>query len=156
MWQEGYFDHRLRSDERGTQVSAKLNYIRENPVAAGLCVRAEGWPWVIDPFGSEGGSARRGGTMAVDSPGRYQAATPQCLSQHVEDNAFHLSLVAINPGVYLLPGLTAGILARSDGSLSAGNVSTFISIKLTNGQPKSGLVAPLRSTITPTAETTPP
>src|SRR5262245_43785687 len=38
--------------------------------------------------------------------------------------------------VYLLPGLTAGILTRSGGSLSAGNVSTFISIKLTNGQPK--------------------
>ena len=28
MWQEGYFDHRLRADERGTQLSAKMNYIR--------------------------------------------------------------------------------------------------------------------------------
>ena len=51
MWQEGYFDHRLRADERGTQLSAKLNYIRQNPVAAGLCARAEDWPWIIDPFG---------------------------------------------------------------------------------------------------------
>jgi len=50
MWQEGYFDHRLRSDERGTQVSAKLNYSRENPVAAGFCARAEDWPWIVDPF----------------------------------------------------------------------------------------------------------
>jgi putative transposase len=25
MWQEGYFDHRLRPHERGTQFSAKLN-----------------------------------------------------------------------------------------------------------------------------------
>ena len=57
MWQEGYFDHRLRPDERGTQFSAKLNYIRENPVAAGLCARAEDWPWVIDRFASNGGSA---------------------------------------------------------------------------------------------------
>jgi hypothetical protein len=57
MWQRGYFDHRLRSDERGTQFSAKLNYIRQNPVAAGLCTRAEDWPWVIDPFASKGGSA---------------------------------------------------------------------------------------------------
>ena len=57
MWQEGYFDHRLRPDERGTQLSAKLNYIRQHPVAAGLCTRAEDWPWVIDPFASEGGSA---------------------------------------------------------------------------------------------------
>ncbi len=58
IWQEGYFDHRLRADERGTQLSAKLNYIRQNPVAAGLCARAKEWPWVIDPFAREqGGSA---------------------------------------------------------------------------------------------------
>jgi REP element-mobilizing transposase RayT len=53
MWQEGYFDHRLRADERGTQLSAKLNYIRQNPVPAGLCARAEDWPWIIDPFARE-------------------------------------------------------------------------------------------------------
>jgi REP element-mobilizing transposase RayT len=51
MWQEGYFDHRLRADERGMQLSAKLNYIRHNPVTAGLCAKAEDWPWIIDPFG---------------------------------------------------------------------------------------------------------
>jgi REP-associated tyrosine transposase len=56
IWQEGYFDHRLRADERGTQLSAKLNYIRQNPVAARLCARAEDWPWIIDPYGrNEGG-----------------------------------------------------------------------------------------------------
>ena len=54
---------------------------------------------------------------------------------------------------YLLPGLTAGSLARSGGRLSGGKVSTFISTKLTNEQPKSGFALPLRSTITPTAET---
>ena len=57
MWQEGYFDHRLRPDERGVQLTAKLNYIRNNPVAAGLCARAEDWPWIIDLLRSEGGSA---------------------------------------------------------------------------------------------------
>jgi REP element-mobilizing transposase RayT len=57
IWQEGYFDHRLRPDERGTQLSAKLNYIRQNPMAAGLCTRVEEWPWVIDPFATKGGSA---------------------------------------------------------------------------------------------------
>jgi hypothetical protein len=56
-WQEGYFDHRLRLDERGTQFSAKLNYIRHNPVVAGLCARAEDWPWIIDAYGQHGGSA---------------------------------------------------------------------------------------------------
>ena len=49
-WQEGYFGHRLRADERGTQLSVKMNYIRQNPVAAGLCARVEEWPWVVDPF----------------------------------------------------------------------------------------------------------
>jgi REP element-mobilizing transposase RayT len=57
VWQEGYFDHRVRADERGTQLSAKLNYIRQNPVAARLCARAEDRPWIIDPYGrNEGGS----------------------------------------------------------------------------------------------------
>jgi putative transposase len=40
-WQEGYFDHRLRDDERGEQLSTKVNYIRQNPVAAGLCAKTE-------------------------------------------------------------------------------------------------------------------
>ena len=48
VWQEGYFDHRLRNDERGEQLSAKINYIRQNPVVAGLCVNGSDWPWVIE------------------------------------------------------------------------------------------------------------
>jgi putative transposase len=56
LWQEGYFDHRLRPNERGAQLSAKMNYIRQNSVAAGLCAKAEDWPWVIDPFARKGGS----------------------------------------------------------------------------------------------------
>ena len=47
-WQEGYFDHRLRDDERGEELSIKMDYIRENPVAAGLCARSEDWPWIIE------------------------------------------------------------------------------------------------------------
>jgi len=50
VWQEGYFDHRLRDDERGEQLSAKMDYIRQNPVVAGLCAKAEDWPWIIDPY----------------------------------------------------------------------------------------------------------
>ena len=50
FWQEGYFDHRLRADERGAQLTANMNYIRQNPVAAGLCAKAENWLWMIDPF----------------------------------------------------------------------------------------------------------
>ena len=47
IWQEGYFDHRLRDDERGEQLSAKTDYIRQNPVVAGLCSSVADWPWVI-------------------------------------------------------------------------------------------------------------
>jgi putative transposase len=50
VWQDGYFDHRLRDDERGEQLALKMDYIRRNPVAAGLCAKAEDWPWIIDPF----------------------------------------------------------------------------------------------------------
>lgn len=50
LWQEGYFDHRLRDDERGDQLQMKVDYIRQNPIAAGICARAEDWPWSIEPL----------------------------------------------------------------------------------------------------------
>ena len=39
IWQEGFFDHLLRSDESYSQ---KWNYVRENPVRAGLVKSASG------------------------------------------------------------------------------------------------------------------
>ena len=42
IWQRGFFDHLLRSDEKYTQ---KWNYVRENPVRAGLVTNAEDWPY---------------------------------------------------------------------------------------------------------------
>jgi hypothetical protein len=51
IWQKGYFDHRLRDDERGQQLSIKMDYIRKNPVIAGLCAKADDWRWTIDPLG---------------------------------------------------------------------------------------------------------
>lgn len=42
IWQEGFFDHMLRSDE---SMSQKWNYIRENALRAGLVDRAEEWPY---------------------------------------------------------------------------------------------------------------
>ena len=41
-WQEGFFDHLLRS---GESYSQKWEYISENPVRAGLVQRAEDWPY---------------------------------------------------------------------------------------------------------------
>ena len=41
-WQEGFFDHVLRSDE---SYCDKRRYILQNPVRADLCQSAEGWPY---------------------------------------------------------------------------------------------------------------
>ncbi len=40
LWQREFFDHVLRSSE---SYSEKWNYVRDNPVRAGLVVSAEGW-----------------------------------------------------------------------------------------------------------------
>ena len=42
LWEEGFFDHVLRSDESYSQ---KWNYVRENPVRAGLVKSVEDWPY---------------------------------------------------------------------------------------------------------------
>jgi hypothetical protein len=51
-WQDGYFDHRIRDNQ---EFELKADYIRRNPVVKGLCVRAEDWPWVCEPFSAEVG-----------------------------------------------------------------------------------------------------
>jgi REP element-mobilizing transposase RayT len=42
VWQRGFFDHILRSDESYGQ---KWEYVRENPLRAGLVSHAEDWPY---------------------------------------------------------------------------------------------------------------
>lgn len=42
VWQEGFFDHLLRTNESYSQ---KWNYVRENPVRAGLVKSAADWPY---------------------------------------------------------------------------------------------------------------
>ena len=42
-WQAGFFDHRLRSPESEQE---KTEYIRMNPVRAGLVAKPEDWPYV--------------------------------------------------------------------------------------------------------------
>ena len=42
FWQPGFFDHLLRSDESYAQ---KWEYVRQNPVRAGLVKLAEDWPY---------------------------------------------------------------------------------------------------------------
>lgn len=40
IWQRGFFDHLLRSEE---SYGRKWNYVRENPVRTGLVARVEDW-----------------------------------------------------------------------------------------------------------------
>ena len=42
LWQPGFFDHVLRSDE---SYEEKWNYVKENPVRAGLVQIASEWPY---------------------------------------------------------------------------------------------------------------
>ena len=42
VWQRRFFDHVLRSDESYAQ---KWNYVRENPVRAGLVANGDDWPY---------------------------------------------------------------------------------------------------------------
>ena len=42
LWQPGFFDHILRSDE---SYGEKWNYVRNNPVRAGLVKSAGDWPY---------------------------------------------------------------------------------------------------------------
>ena len=42
IWQRGFFDHVLRNDE---SYEDKWNYVRENPVRAGLVTKADDWPY---------------------------------------------------------------------------------------------------------------
>jgi putative transposase len=41
-WQEGFFDHVMRGAESSSQ---KWDYVRMNPVRAGLCKNPEDWPY---------------------------------------------------------------------------------------------------------------
>ena len=42
LWQPGFFDHVLRNDESYGQ---KWEYVRENPIRAGLVQGADEWPY---------------------------------------------------------------------------------------------------------------
>ncbi len=44
-WQLNFFDHRIRNDR---EFALKVGYIRNNPVAKGLCAGIEDWRHVID------------------------------------------------------------------------------------------------------------
>ena len=43
-WQRNFFDHRLRHNESAAQ---KYDYIRQNPVRAGISAHEDSWPYVL-------------------------------------------------------------------------------------------------------------
>jgi putative transposase len=45
LWQRGFFDHVLRSEESYGQ---KWNYVRDNPVRARLVEKADDWPYASE------------------------------------------------------------------------------------------------------------
>ena len=45
-WQRDFFDHRIRN---GENLEEKTDYIRQNPVRAGLAAFSEDWPYVWEP-----------------------------------------------------------------------------------------------------------
>jgi putative transposase len=47
QWQRDFFDHRIRNDEN---LDEKADYIRQNPVRAGLATKYEDWPWKWDLY----------------------------------------------------------------------------------------------------------
>jgi len=49
-WQKGFFDHILRSGEAYSQ---KWDYVRENPVRAGLVTDWREWPFLGEVFDLE-------------------------------------------------------------------------------------------------------
>jgi REP-associated tyrosine transposase len=49
-WQKGFFDHMLRGDE---SYSAKWDYVRNNPVRAGLVKNWKDWPFLGEVFNLE-------------------------------------------------------------------------------------------------------
>jgi len=46
VWQENFFDHRLRN---GESLGQKSEYILDNPVRAGLIAEAKDWPYIYIP-----------------------------------------------------------------------------------------------------------
>ena len=46
VWQDGFFDHRLRSRQ---STEEKWRYIRLNPVRRGLALTPDDWPYVWTP-----------------------------------------------------------------------------------------------------------
>jgi hypothetical protein len=105
IWQQGYFDHRLRADERGEQLSSKMNYLgrilwlwvcaRKRNTGRGLSTRSHA-SIEVDRRGTLSGTMpshrRRRKMMFPERPAHRKVRRQSRILfyQRVEDNAFHL------------------------------------------------------------------
>jgi REP element-mobilizing transposase RayT len=65
VWQEEFFDHVMRSSESHSQ---KWDYVKENPVRAGLVAISDEWPWA--------GRNRDAGVVVIGSGIRMGPGSP--------------------------------------------------------------------------------
>src|SRR5207237_2888002 len=69
----------------GEQSTAKMDYIRQNPVAAGLCANADDWRWIIASAGSSAPSLDGQTNIvrgAADPPLHLEHVLPTRLLRH--------------------------------------------------------------------------
>jgi len=71
FWQEGFFDHLLRSNERYEE---KWEYVRQNPVRAGLTTATGKWPFAgeVQPLELSEGQHRRADSQSRPTTARQE------------------------------------------------------------------------------------
>jgi len=73
VWQDNYFDHRLRND---TEFAETWHYIRRNPVAKSLCAHEDDRPWWWAPGGGTLTATRSGENALRSTRSTQQAKSP--------------------------------------------------------------------------------
>ena len=67
VWQQGFFEHWLRRNESANE---KAEYIRQNPIRAGLVSELSGWPFFLESRQNEGLPRRGIPTSVLERRGR--------------------------------------------------------------------------------------
>ncbi len=109
-WQTGFFDHALRSDE---SQSEKWEYIRNNPVRAGLVAEAEAWTFAGEIDWAQGDAAPPPRQETRPTPGGHVRAVRVEIAGERQADVGPVSLGAPKPGGGGRPGAGAGVACRS-------------------------------------------
>jgi putative transposase len=65
VWQDESYDHWARDEDEMMRI---IQYVETNPVRAGLCLRAEDWPWSSARFRQDWQPGDAFGTKQVVQP----------------------------------------------------------------------------------------